>query len=60
MFVLCGMNDFSWGPSNLAIRRVIKKHYYKGGFDKKIACFCVCVCSGLLLHLIIAKAVSTL
>lgn len=35
MFVLCGMNDFSWGPSNSAIMRVIKKQYYKSGFNKK-------------------------
>lgn len=35
MFVLCGMNDFSWGPSNLAIMGVIKNQYYKSGFNKK-------------------------
>lgn len=35
MFVLCGMNDFSWGPSNSAIMGVIKKQYHKSGFNKK-------------------------
>lgn len=35
MFVLCGMNDISWGPSNSAIMGVIKKQYYKSGFNKK-------------------------
>lgn len=55
MFVLCGMNDFSWGPSNSAIMRVIKKQYYKSGFNKKNF-FVTCI---LLLQLIIFKAAST-
>lgn len=57
MFVLCGMNDFSWGPSNLAIMGVIKNQYYKSGFNKKevwgVGAYI------LLLHLIIFKAPST-
>lgn len=55
MFVLCGVNDFSWGPSNAAIKRVIKKHSYQSAFKKKD----FSVTRILLLQLIIFKAGST-
>lgn len=47
MFVLCGMNDFSWGPSNSAIMGVIKKQYHKSGFNKKE------ILGGVILYLVI-------
>lgn len=59
MFVLCGMNDFGWGPSNSAIMRVIKKQYYKSGFKQKKKKKNFCVTCILVLQLIIFKAAST-